>query len=132
MKYFLILLLGCCSFFASAQVTISDKAADYFLEVDDKFHILETQIEVKDRIISDLNDKILTYKLIVKTYNDPIKGDSVEFRNKLATKDEELSFKDKETKSYKREANKQKVLKWVFIVGLGAIIVEEEVRWLKK
>ncbi len=132
MKHFLILLFGCLPFFASAQVTISDKTADYFLEVDDKAHICDTQIKVKDLIISDLKRQILTQKLIIKTYNDPIKGDSALFRQKLATKDEELSFKDVEIKSQKKEIRKQKLLKWVVIIGLGAIIVEEEIRWLKK
>jgi len=113
------------SFFADAQVTISDKAADYFLEVDDKFHILETQIHTEDVIIKNLQQQVLTQKLIIKTYSDPIKGDSVEFRKMIATKDEQMSLKDKENKFLKRSLVKQKILTWVFVIGFGAVLVKD-------
>ena len=121
MKYFLIIILGCCSFFASGQVTISDDVADYYLELDDKFHIMERQLITKDQIIDNLKKQLITSGLITKTFTN----DSSVFRGIIVTKDSELAFKDKELEISKKEIRKQKFQKVVVIVVATAIIIVE-------
>lgn len=121
MKYLLVFILGIFSFFVDAQVTISDDVADYYLELDDKFHILEREIDTKDLVIKYLQKQIITQSLITKTFS----SDSSTFRNYLETKNNQLAFKDKELIISKKEIRKQKFEKVVVIVVATAIIVVE-------
>jgi|GEM_PF-6926821 len=128
MKTFLILLLSGTSFFARAQVTISDDVADYYLELDDRYKLLTIEVVDLKKINENLNKQIAQYKFIGTTYV----SDSSVFRGIIATKDQQLTFKDKELKLANKEIRKQKIKKWIFIIGLGFVIIEEEVRYLKR
>lgn len=127
-KYFLILLLSGASFFARAQVTISDEVADYYLELDDRFKLLSIEVVDLKKINENLRKQLLLSQSITKTYV----SDSSVFRGIIATKDEQLSFKDKELNLARKEIRNQKLKKWIFIIGLGFVIVEEEIRYLRK
>lgn len=127
-KYFLILLLSGVSFFARAQVTISNDVADYYLELDDKYKLLSIEVVDLKKINENLRKQLLLSKSITKTYV----SDSSVFRGIIATKDQELSFNKEELKLAHKEIRNQKLKKWIFIIGLGFVIVEEEIRYLRR
>jgi hypothetical protein len=118
-KYF-IFLLSIISFSASAQVVIPDAVADYYLELDDKSKVWLRTIDTQGVIIQQLKFQIITQQSISKS----CLTDAVIFNAKIATKDDQLAFKDKENKLARKEIRRQKFHKVLIVVG---VVVEHVV-----
>lgn len=101
MRYFLIFLFGCFSFFASAQVVIPPAVARYFLEQDDRVKILIQKDSINQLLVGNLSQQIEIKNKIITIY----KGDSVIFKNIITTKDEEIAVVTKGLQLAQLKAN---------------------------
>lgn len=121
MKYFLVLLFACVSFFASAQdslVTIKPSTARYYLAVEDSFNIYKLRDTKHIQLIGDLLAKDEVREQQMKNC-----AKDVERKNEEAALDkEELVFYKNELRIAKSDIRKQKFQKVVIIIG-GVVLV---------
>lgn len=120
MKYFLILLFGCFSFFASAQeVIIPADVARYFLETHDRVKILIKKDSVNQLIVSDLTKELSIKQVIINAYQ----ADSVIFKSILALKEKQDSLLRQEIVNFQKTINLKTFEVDLFAGGaVGAII----------
>lgn len=119
MKYILILLI-IFPFLSQAQVEITNEVADYYLELHDKYKIQNGVIEKQKVTVGQLKFQIITQQSITNSCMSEV----VTFNSIIATKDDQLAFKDKENKLAKKEIRKQKLHK---VLIVAAVVVEHVV-----
>ncbi len=119
-KYFTSIALIFASFLSQAQVEITNEVADYYLELHDKYKIQNGVIERQKVVIGQLKFQIITQQSV----SNSCMADVVTFNSIIATKDDQLAFKDKENKLAKKEIRKQKLHK---VLIVAAVVVEHVV-----
>lgn len=123
MRYFLTLLL---LFFAASTagaqtVTIPDEVSRWFLEQDDKVSVLQTQVTTLKLEILSLKHQVKIQQTTVSLHVD----DSKILKALIDSKQEQLSIKEKELRSARREITKQKILKvlgWATAAVLAVLL----------
>lgn len=119
-KYFILISLIFASFISQAQIEIANEVADYYLELHDKYKIQNEVIEKQKVTIGQLKFQIITQQSV----SNSCMADVVTFNSIIATKDDQLAFKDKENKLAKKEIRKQKLHK---VLIVAAVVVEHVV-----
>lgn len=113
----LILLLELGFRAATAQVTIPNDVAAFFLEQNDRTKLYEVKLRLKDQIIQNLEKQVDTHQLITITY---VKDASL-YEELLQNKDDQNKMKDDQLEWANKEIRRQKFLKIIIVVG---VIVE--------
>lgn len=114
---FLILLFSVVTFCATAQVTIPDETARFFLEQREKVKVYERIIPLKDARIANLEKQVLVQKFKVHTYE----SDSASFRGIINTNGDIIKMKDIELGENKKEIRSLRRQRNVAVgVGVGA------------
>jgi hypothetical protein len=113
--------LAVLPFLATSQdkVCISQPAAIYYLEVADKYYVLQVKDTMQEALIDGLREESRVRGSIIIT----LENDSNIKDKMIETKTEEITFKDVEIKSLKKEIRRQKVIKVVTWIGTVIIIV---------
>lgn len=110
----LILLLEFGFRAATAQVTIPNEVAAFFLEQNDRTKIYEVQLRLKDRIIANLEKQVATHQLVTVTY---VKDASL-YEELLQNKDDQNQMKDNQLEWANKEIRRQKFIKIIIVVGV--------------
>lgn|SRR5690554_6035919 len=110
----LILLLEFGFRAATAQVTIPNEVAAFFLEQNDRTKIYEVQLRLKDRIIANLEKQVATHQLVTVTY---VKDASL-YEELLQNKDDQNQMKDDQLEWANKEIRRQKFIKIIIVVGV--------------
>lgn len=110
----LILLLEFGFRSATAQVTIPNDVAAFFLEQNDRTKIYEVQLRLKDRIIANLEKQVATHQLVTVTY---VKDASL-YEELLQNKDDQNQMKDDQLEWANKEIRRQKFIKIIIVVGV--------------
>ena len=118
MKYFLVILFA-LPFFAQAQVVLPDKVARFYLERHYTAVTLSEQVEIKTKIISNLNSQIIQKNAIIDAYVN----DRAIYEEMLKVKAEEESLIMKDLIKARKEVRKQKTQKKLIIVGAVVLTV---------
>lgn len=122
MKLFFSLLLACLPFFASSQdslVCIPDEAARYYLEANEERWLLREKDSLSTQKINNLTEEILLKDHKIVTYENDLK--SYEIRE--ATLEAVSTLKDQELETSRGEVRKQKLLKYLAILGIIVMAV---------
>jgi hypothetical protein len=118
-KHFLILLLAVTPFFAAySQVTIPNEVAAYFLEQNERAIQLEEIRLINAQKISNLESQLTVALRIQKTF----KNDSEEYMLIIGTKNDEITFGEKQLILSKKETRRQYRQK-VVVMGVGAGVI---------
>lgn len=117
MRYFLILSLVFLFFTSTAQVTIKQKTAEYFLETRDSLQIYKERDSLHLTQLLDAEEKEKAYRSALKTS----KEDSASFVIEITERKLEKAEDQKTIKSLNRQLTWQKIQK----VGLIVIVVIE-------
>jgi hypothetical protein len=99
---------------ATAQVTIPNEVAAFFLEQNDRTKIYEVQLRLKDRIIANLEKQVATHQLVTVTY---VKDASL-YEELLQNKDDQNQMKDDQLEWANKEIRRQKFIKIIIVVGV--------------
>lgn len=119
MKYFLILLFGSLSFFASAQVCIPDDVARYFLEAADIASVLQRKDSLSNLEITSLNGVIVQKDSIISSFE----REKIFREKKDSLRQQELKIKDQELSITKKQLKKQKIQKTFVFIGAGVVLI---------
>lgn len=103
----------------TAQVTIPDDVARFFLEQNDKAKLLEKQVEIKNQIISNLNSQLQISGTIIVTYID----ESVLYKRFIESMKQQSALISTQLNNAIREVRRQKFQKVVTWVAGGVLFV---------
>lgn len=120
MRYFLIILLCCVSFFAAnAQdtlVTIKPSTARYYLEIEDEVFVLREKDSLSTILITNLEEQIKTKNKIIRTYE----LDTNLYGQYIETLEDEITYTREEKDLLEHRLTKQRNI--AIGAGSGAII----------
>jgi uncharacterized coiled-coil protein SlyX len=121
MKLFYLLLA--LPLFASAQVTIPDQAARFYLERHKKATVLEEIVVIKDGRISNLDARLAEQNRLIQNLEKQVMLEKLksDLSNTRITKLEGTNRK------LVREARKQKLLKNIAIIGGVSLLILNEI-----
>lgn len=121
MRYFLITLLACLSWFSGYSqedtlVCIKPDVARFFLEKNEELKVYKKRDSLNQQLVTNLNDQLLNKDRIIQLDSSEIEG--LKLIN--VTYSDVITYKNKEIEGLERQ---NKLLKIVGVILLGLLIV---------
>jgi hypothetical protein len=120
MRYFLVLMT--LPLFASAQVTLPEAAARFYLQQHKRVEVLTGVVQIKDKRIENLETQVTTLKSI----NHNLEKQVMTERMKAELSHERVIRLEGTNRKLIKEARKQKFLKNIAIIGGVTVLVLNE------
>lgn len=118
MKYFLIGLFSLFFNLCSAQVTIPDPVAEFFLEKNEQAKALEKEVVNLKEKVNVLKDEIKN----LSKQKDIDRADITNLEGQLGLAKEELKFKEDQYGVLKKEIRRQKIQKVIAFIVTGIVV----------